>query len=68
MPAEQWIEQAREHLGSLTPDLQGQVLRQQAALALMQAERDGAASEQLEIVLQGCVLQQLQQALKALGR
>ena len=48
MGAEEWIDQAADQLARLTPDFQGQVLRQQAALALMQAARDGAEVEQLE--------------------
>ena len=64
MGAEEWIDQAADQLARLTPDFQGQVLRQQAALALMQAARDGAELEQLERLLQASVLQQLQQALR----
>jgi hypothetical protein len=64
MGAEEWIDQAADQLARLTPDFQGQVLRQQAALALMQAARDGAEVEQLERLLQASLLQQLQQALK----
>ena len=62
--AEEWIDQAADQLARLTPDFQGQVLRQQAALALMQAARDGAELEQLERLLQASLLQQLQQALR----
>ena len=62
--AEEWIDQAADQLARLTPDFQGQVLRQQAALALMQAARDGAEVEQLERLLQASLLQQLQQALR----
>ena len=64
MGAEEWIDQAADQLARLTPDFQGQVLRQQAALALMQAARDGAEVEQLERLLQASLLQQLQQALR----
>jgi len=64
MGAEEWIDQAADQLARLTPDFQGQVLRQQAALALMQAARDGAELEQLERLLQASLLQQLQQALR----
>jgi hypothetical protein len=62
--AEEWIDQAADQLARLTPDFQGQVLRQQAALALMQAAREGAEVEQLERLLQASLLQQLQQALR----
>ena len=64
MDAEEWIDQAADQLARLTPDFQGQVLRQQAALALMQAAREGAEVEQLERLLQASLLQQLQQALR----
>lgn len=64
MGAEEWIDQAADQLARLTPDFQGQVLRQQAALALMQAAREGAEVEQLERLLQASLLQQLQQALR----
>ena len=64
MGAEEWIDQAADQLARLTPDFQGQVLRQQAALALMQAARYGAEVEQLERLLQASLLQQLQQALR----
>jgi predicted lipid-binding transport protein (Tim44 family) len=64
MDAKEWIDQAADQLARLTPDFQGQVLRQQAALALIQAARDGAELEQLERLLQASLLQQLQQALK----
>ena len=64
MGAEEWIDKAADQLARLTPDFQGQVLRQQAALALMQAARDGAEVEQLERLLQASLLQQLQQALR----
>lgn len=62
--AEEWIDQAADQLARLTPDFQGQVLRQQAALALMQAARDGAELEQLERLLQASLLQQLQRVLR----
>jgi len=62
--AEEWIDQASDQLARLTPDFQGQVLRQQAALALMQAARDGAELEQLERLLQASLLQQLQRVLR----
>jgi hypothetical protein len=64
MDAEEWIDQAADQLARLTPDFLGQVLRQQAALALIQAARDGAELEQLERLLQASLLQQLQQSLK----
>ena len=64
MDAEEWIDQAADQLARLTPYFQGQVLRQQAALALMQAALDGAELEQLERLLQASLLQQLQQALR----
>jgi hypothetical protein len=63
----EWLEQACEHLGAITPGLQGEVRRQQAALALMQAGREGAACAQLEGTLQACALRQLHQAIKELG-
>ena len=61
---DEWLDQAKEHLSMITPGLQGEVLRQQAALALMQAARDGAEVEQLERLLQASLLQQLQRALR----
>ena len=64
MGVEEWIDQADDHLARLTPDFQGQVLRQQAALALMQAAREGAEADRLERLLQANVLLQLQQALR----
>ena len=65
--ADDWLAKALDHLTALTPGLQGEVRRQQAALALMQAGRDGADIAQLEGVLQACLLQQLQLAIKELG-
>ena len=64
MDAEEWIDQAADQLARLTPDFQGPVLRQLAALAQMQAAREGAEVEQLERLLQASLLQQLQQALR----
>jgi len=68
MDAEEWIDQAADQLARLTPGLQGQVQRQQAALALMQAAREGATADQLEGMLQACVVHQLQEAIRDLGR
>ena len=67
MAGDDWIAQAREQLQNLSPGLQGEVRRQQAALALMQAAREGAELEELEQLLQNCVLRQLQKALSTLG-
>lgn len=66
MAGDDWIAQAREQLQNLSPGLQGEVRRQQAALALMQAAREGAELEELEQLLQNCVLRQLQKALSTL--
>lgn len=63
MAGDDWIAQAREQLQTLSPGLQGEVRLQQAALALMQAAREGAELEELEQLLQSCVLRQLQNAL-----
>ena len=61
-----WLDQARLQLGMITPGLQGEVLRQQVALAMMQAGREGSEQGQLERELQACALLQLEQAIKAL--
>ena len=66
MAGDDWIAQAREQLQNLSPGLQGEGRRQQAALALMQAAREGAELEELEQLLQSCVLRQLQKALTTL--
>lgn len=66
MAGNEWMEQAREHLESLSPSLQGEVLKQQAALALMQAVREGVEVEQLEQLLQKCVVKELQAAITVL--
>ena len=60
------LDQAREHLSLITPGLQGEVLRQQVALALMQAGREGVEQGRLERELQACALLQLEQAIMAL--
>lgn len=61
-----WLDQARLQLRMITPGLQGEVLRQQVALAMMQAGREGIEQGQLERQLQACTLLQLEQAIKAL--
>ena len=48
--AVEWIDQAADQLARLTPDFQGQVLRQQAALALVQAARDGFSRQAIAAV------------------
>ena len=63
---DEWLYQAKEHLSMITPGLQGEVLRQQVALALMQAGREGIEQGRLERELQACALLQLQQAIIAL--
>ncbi len=63
---DEWLDQAKEHLSMITPGLQGEVLRQQVALALMQAGREGIEQGRLERELQSCVLLQLEQAIMAL--
>jgi hypothetical protein len=63
---DEWLDQAKEHLSMITPGLQGEVLRQQVALALMQAGREGIEQGRLERELQACALLQLQQAIIAL--
>lgn len=63
---DEWLDQAREHLSLITPGLQGEVLRQQVALAFMQAGREGIEQGRLERELQACALLQLQQAIMAL--
>ena len=63
---DEWLDQAKEHLSMITPGLQGEVLRQQVALALMQAGREGIEQGRLERELQACALLQLQQAVIAL--
>ncbi len=66
MAGQPWIDQAIHHLHRASPGMQGQVLQQQAALALLQARRDGAEGEQLEQALQTCALQELRQAIQQL--
>ena len=63
---DEWLDQAREHLSLITPGLQWEVLRQQVALALMQAGREGIEQGRLELELQACALLQVQQAIMAL--
>ena len=63
---DEWLDQAKEHLSMITPGLQGEVLRQQVAMALMQAGREGIEQGRLERELQACALLQLQQAIIAL--
>jgi hypothetical protein len=60
-----WLAQAQELLAAIRPDLEGEVLQQQAALALMQAHREGTDGESLERVLQAVVMEQLALALRS---
>lgn len=66
MAGQPWINQAIQHLQRANPGMQGQVLQQQAALSLLQARRDGAGGDQLELALQTCALGELRQALQQL--
>ncbi|MFN9922392.1 MAG: hypothetical protein ACK55H_00010 [Cyanobacteriota bacterium] len=66
MADQPWIDQAIQHLHKANPGMQGQVLQQQAALALLQARREGAGGVQLEQALQACALEELRQALQQL--
>ena len=63
---DEWLDQAKEHLSMITPGLQGEVLRQQVALAFMQAGREGIEHGRQERELQAFALLQLQQAIIAL--
>lgn len=60
------LDQARSQLDMLTPGLQGEMLHQKAALAFMQAGREGIEHGRLKRELQAFVLQQLNQAIKAI--
>ena len=63
---DEWLDQAKEHLSMITPGMQGEVLRQQVALALMQAGREGIEQGRQERELQAFALLQLEQAIMAL--
>lgn len=60
----EWLALAAELLEGAQPDLEGEVRLQQAALALMQAHREGMDPQAVERALQGVVLGQLALALR----
>ncbi|MCP9917501.1 hypothetical protein [Cyanobium sp. ATX 6F1] len=67
-PGDDWIEEALAALASLTPGMEGEVGQQQAAICLLQARRDGRDDQELERIIQGFAIEQLERALNDLSR
>ncbi len=67
-PGDDWIEEALAALVSLSPGMEGEVSLQQAAICLLQARRDGRDDQELERIIQGFAIEQLELALNDISR